>query len=197
MEKRGSNGRPAVGGRTPTEASPSPSSWHQSAVRVRYEETDAMGYVYHANYLRYFEVGRVEYLRAHRAEYRGWEQRGLAAPVVESSCHHHAPAYFDDLLLVRTRVVSLRRASFVLEYQIVRESDGCRIVSGSTRHACVDRFTGRPLPLPADLQTALRDDLSEDPRSGSDGRDPQSAQAVPWGLLPNSPLFSRHTIMGT
>jgi acyl-CoA thioester hydrolase len=114
-----------------------------------------MGVVYYANYFAFFEAARVELLRDLGLSYREFEERGAVAAVVEATCRYRAPAHFDDLLLIRTRLVDLKRASFAFEYEIVREEDGLLIALGRTSHACLDRQSLRPVGLPEDARRVL------------------------------------------
>jgi acyl-CoA thioester hydrolase len=113
--------------------------WHESLIRVRYSETDKMGVVYHANYLIWFEIGRTEFCRARGFSYRDMEENDNAFLVVaESYCRYKAPAYYDDQLIVRTRITELRRRSLRFGYEIVRASDGVTIAEGETGHVVTD-----------------------------------------------------------
>ena len=108
---------------------------HEALLRVRYAETDKMGVVYHANYLIWFEIGRTEYCRARGFSYRDMEESENAFLVVaESYCRYKAPAYYDDVLIVRTHITELRRRSLRFGYEIVREADGVVIAEGETGH---------------------------------------------------------------
>jgi acyl-CoA thioester hydrolase len=85
--------------------SPSGRSWNDAEIRVRYAETDQMGVVYYANYLVWFEVGRSEYCRRRGVDYRRLEKESqYFLAVAEVECRFHAPARYDDLLLIRTRI---------------------------------------------------------------------------------------------
>jgi acyl-CoA thioester hydrolase len=128
---------------------------HAAHLRVRYADTDAMGVVYYANYLAFFEVGRVEYLRAAGADYRVLEVRGLVAAVTRADCRYRQPARFDDLLAIHTRGAALGRVSFRFEYEIRREPDGLLLAEGYTEHALLDRQTLRPVRLPSAVLAAL------------------------------------------
>lgn len=128
---------------------------HETRLRVRYRDTDAMGVVYYANYLAFFEAARVELLRDLGIDYRALEEQGMAAPVSEASCRYRLPARFDDLLIIRTRVADVRRASFAFEYEVVREADGALVAHGRTAHACVRLDTLRPVPLPGEIREKL------------------------------------------
>jgi acyl-CoA thioester hydrolase len=115
-------------------------------VRVRYAETDAAGVVYHANYLVYFEVARLELLRALGHPITGIEARGVLLPVVEARLKYLRPARLDDLLDVSLAVESVGPASFAFDYEVSRE--GVLLVSGWTRLAVCERDTGRSMPMP-------------------------------------------------
>lgn len=112
----------------------------ETRVRVRYAETDQMGVVYHANYLVWFEVGRVELLRQRGLTYKHMEieeQAGIA--VVEASVRYKAPARYDDELIVETRVVMIRSSVLRFGYRIVRAQDGVLLCEGETTHVVVGR----------------------------------------------------------
>jgi len=115
-------------------------------VRVRYADTDAEGVVYYGSYLVYFEVARVELLRALGCPIGEARERGLVFPAVQADCHYRRPARVDDLLDVRLWLGRLSRASFGFEYQVCR--DGEALADGSTRHAAVDIGSGRAVALP-------------------------------------------------
>ena len=122
--------------------------WHEASLRVRYAETDKMGVVYHANYLVWFEIGRTEYCRARGFSYRDMEESENAFLVVaESYCRYKAPAYYDDVLIVRTHITELRRRSLRFGYEIIRDSDGVVIAEGETGHVVTDG-NGRVRSMP-------------------------------------------------
>ena len=133
---------------------PRPFRYH-TTLRVRYADTDAMGVVYYANYLAYFEVGRVEFLRAAAADYRAIEQGGVIAAVTRADCRYLRSARFDDLLAVHARVASMGRASMRFEYEIRRQPEGLLLAQGYTEHACLDRQTLRPTRLPSTVREAI------------------------------------------
>jgi acyl-CoA thioester hydrolase len=118
-------------------------------LRVRYAETDAMGVVYYANYLTYFEVARVEYLRAAGIEYRALEEDGMVAAVTAAHVEYRLPAKFDDELSLWTRCASVSKVRFRVEYEIWREADGAQIVRGYTEHALLAHGSLRPTRIPA------------------------------------------------
>lgn len=125
----------------------------KTEIRVIYGDTDQMGVVYYANYLRYFEAGRNEFIRAKGLRYRDFEERHrLLLPVVEAQVSYRTPARYDDLLSVETALVEVRRASARFGYRIVR--DGELVVTGYTLHACVGR-DGKVQRMPRELLERL------------------------------------------
>ena len=133
-----------------------PGRVHDYSVRVTYADTDKMGVVYYANYFRFFEQGRTELLRSLGARYRDLEQhRKIYLPVAEAACRYSAPARYDDLLLVRTWVCGLGKASLSFAYEVrLAESPGGAVAVGSTRHALINELW-KPARLPEDLRRAL------------------------------------------
>jgi acyl-CoA thioester hydrolase len=106
-----------------------------SEMRVRFCETDLMGIVHHAQYLTYFEAGRVEWLRRRGITYASWTAQDIHLPVVDATLKYRAPARFDDVLVVETRLSDLRWASVRFVYAIRREQE--IVAEGETRLACV------------------------------------------------------------
>jgi acyl-CoA thioester hydrolase len=124
-------------------------------LRVIYGDTDQMGIVYYANYLRYFEAGRNEFIRAKGLRYRDFEERfSLRLPVVEAAVSYRTPARYDDVLTVETTIEDVKRASARFVYRIVREGEV--VATGHTLHACVD-LEGRVRRMPQDLVGRLGD----------------------------------------
>ena len=128
---------------------------HCHRIRVRYAETDAMGVVYYANYLIYFEVARVEYLRAAGIRYRDLEDGGTVAAVTAAHVNYHVPAKFDDELSLWTRCVSMTKVRFRIEYEVQREADGALVASGHTEHALLAHQTLRPIRIPDWVRTGI------------------------------------------
>jgi acyl-CoA thioester hydrolase len=124
-------------------------------VRVRFADTDAQGVAHNTSYLVWFEVARVEYLRAYAGGYQSLRDHGIEALVLESFCRYRVPARFDDELDVHARCVDVRGARFRYEYEIVR-SDGVPVADGWTAHGCVDAATFRPTRVPQWLVAAIR-----------------------------------------
>jgi len=117
-------------------------------VRVRYAETDKMGIVYYANYLVYFEIGRVEYMRQRGLDYRRMELEDDSHTVVaEAKCRYRRPARYDDPLRIRTRVSSARRRTIQFGYEILHDETGELLATGETIHVVSDS-KGCPKKLP-------------------------------------------------
>ncbi|HUR99407.1 MAG TPA: thioesterase family protein [Pyrinomonadaceae bacterium] len=113
--------------------------WHETEIRVRYAETDKMGIVHHSNYLIWFEAGRSDLCRARGFSYKEMEEQDNALMVVaESYVRYKSPAYYEDILTVRTQVAEVRSRSIRFIYEIVRESDDTLLAEGETLHLVTD-----------------------------------------------------------
>ena len=124
------------------------SEFFDTVVRVRYAETDKMGIVYYANYYIYFEIGRVEYMRARGVDYRAMEiEEDAFIVVAESKCRYRRPARYDDPLRIRTRVVVAKSRMITFGYEILHDESGELLATGETTHVVCDS-NGRPKPLP-------------------------------------------------
>lgn len=110
---------------------------HKTQYRVIYGDTDKMGIVYHANYLRWFEMGRTELLRNAGLPYTEIEARGILLPVAEAYCKYIHPAKYDDMLIIEASIDTGLRAGIKLDYSITREPDNKKLVTGFTKHACI------------------------------------------------------------
>jgi len=121
----------------------------ETTLRVRYRETDAQGLVNSADYFSYFEVGRVEWLRATGLSYKELEERGYGFVVVEARAFYKKPAFFDDELTLRTELTELGRASLRFEYAVLRDEE--MLATGYTRHGCVELASGRPSRIPEEV----------------------------------------------
>jgi acyl-CoA thioester hydrolase len=128
---------------------------HDSTIRVRYAETDQMGVVYHANYLVWFEVGRVELMRALGVEYKAMEiEDDCHIVVVDAHCRYLRPARYDELLTIRTRISESRNRTVKFAYELLRQGDGLLLATGETTHV-ICGANGRPKLLPPKYRTAL------------------------------------------
>jgi acyl-CoA thioester hydrolase len=125
-----------------------------TSYRVIYGDTDQMGVVYYANYLRWFEKGRSELLRQIGLPYNTVEEQGFHFPVTEVSCRYFKSAHYDDLITIATQLTSVGRATLNFDYTISREGDSASLALGSTRHACVGA-DGRITRIPSNLVQRL------------------------------------------
>lgn len=111
----------------------------ESRLRVRYAETDQMGVVYHSNHFIWFEVGRVEFLRQLGFSYRDMEREdNCHLAVVDARCRYKAPASYDEEILVRTHIKSVRDSVVHFGYELLRASDGQLLAEGETTHIAID-----------------------------------------------------------
>jgi acyl-CoA thioester hydrolase len=116
-------------------------------LRVSYGETDRMGVVYYGNYLRYFEMGRAEYLRGRGRSYRQIEEGGIKMPVVEVHAQYHHAAAYDDELQISARLLEADPVRIRFGYRVERQPDGLLLAEGYTVHVCVgDRGRIRRFP---------------------------------------------------
>ena len=112
---------------------------NETRLRVRYAETDQMGVVYHSNHLIWFEVGRVELMRAMGFSYRDMEREdGCFIAVAEAKCRYRAPVFYDEEVVVRTRLKSLRESVVVFSYELLRAEGGVILAEGETPHIVTD-----------------------------------------------------------
>jgi len=112
---------------------------NETRLRVRYAETDQMGVVYHSNHLIWFEVGRVELLRQMGFSYRDMERdEGRFIAVAEVKCRYHAPAFYDEEIIVRTTLKHVREKVVVFSYELLRAEDKCLLAGGETTHIVTD-----------------------------------------------------------
>jgi acyl-CoA thioester hydrolase len=139
---------------SPRAQTPDPKS-HISVLRVRYAETDQAGMAHHSAFLPWFEVGRVELLRALGKPYQEFEAEGLHFPVREAFCRYWVPARFDDELLITTTIEEVGGASTRFGYRITRATDTTLIAEGHTLHACVDN-QGKVKRLSPEVRKFLR-----------------------------------------
>ena len=114
-------------------------TFHETRLRVRYAETDQMGVVYHSNHLIWFEVGRVELMREMGFSYRDMEREdGRFIAVAEVQCRYRAPVYYDEEIVVRTRLKTVRESVVVFGYELVRVDGRTLLAEGETTHIVTD-----------------------------------------------------------
>lgn len=112
---------------------------HTIEIRVSYADTDQMDVVYYANYFVWFERGRIEYLRALGLSYKEMEKQNLILPVMEASCSYKAPAHFDDLVLIKTKIKELGKSSINFTYEVENKETGKLLATGETRHPFINK----------------------------------------------------------
>ena len=120
---------------------------HRFLIRVRYGDTDQMGFAYYAHYLRWFEIGRAEMMRALGTTYRSLEESGIQLPVLEARCRYLKPARYDDEVAIETGVRTFGRASIEFGYRVTRAEGGELLAFGHTEHCFLDP-AGRPTRPP-------------------------------------------------
>jgi acyl-CoA thioester hydrolase len=126
-----------------------------SQVRVRYSETDQMGVVYHGNYASYFEIGRTDALRVLGLTYKKFEDEDIMMPVLDMSCKFMKPAYYDELLTIKTTMHSMPTVRLKFDYEIFNENDEL-ITIGSVTLVSMNKTTRKPCNSPADLVNSLK-----------------------------------------
>ena len=146
--------------------------WFETQIRVRYVETDKMGIVHHSNYLIWFELGRSEFCRSRGFSYLDMESDNALLVVAESYCRYRSPAFYEDLLTVRTNISYIRSRSIQFVYEIVRPADGKLIAEGETLHLVTDE-NKKIRSLPQLYKTKLLADT------------PTAPDKVPIGVAPN------------
>ncbi|MDO5655516.1 MAG: thioesterase family protein [Flavobacteriaceae bacterium] len=125
-------------------------------IRVRYSETDQMGYVYYGNYASYFEVGRVELFRSIGLSYKELEDDGVMMPVINLSCFYHHPARYDDLLKIVTSIPQLADGvRITFNYKIYNQNE-LLIHEGKTELVFVDKSRNKPCRMPKKLWEKLQ-----------------------------------------
>jgi len=124
-------------------------------IRVRYGETDQMGFVYYGNYAEFYEVARVEMLRSLGMSYRMMEESGVMMPVVEMHCKYLKPAQYDQEISIKVTVNELPRASMNFKYELYNE-DGVLINTGETLLVFINMKSNRICFAPKELATKLK-----------------------------------------
>jgi acyl-CoA thioester hydrolase len=127
----------------------------ESTIRVRYGETDQMGYCYYGNYAQFYEVGRVEALRNLGFSYRSLEESGIMLPVLEFKIKYHKPAFYDDLLRVKTTVHEVKGARMFFTYEMFNEKNEL-VNTGETTLVFISKETNKPCSAPMELVERLK-----------------------------------------
>ena len=123
---------------------------NSTTLRVRYSETDQMGYCYYGNYAQYFEVGRVEALRSIGMSYKSLEDRGIMLPVSDFQVTYKTPAKYDDQLTIQTKIIELKGARLIFNYTITNKQNKL-IATSSTTLVFVSKETMSPIAPPKDF----------------------------------------------
>lgn len=110
-----------------------------TALTVRYAETDQMGIVHHSHYAVWFETGRTDFIRQWNFSYSDMEKQGVLLPLYELSCKFLSPAYYEDNLMVITRLQSISRVRVIFSYEVLRTADQKLLATGQTLHAFTDK----------------------------------------------------------
>lgn len=126
----------------------------QTEFRVRYAETDRMGYVYYGNYAAWFEVGRVEWLRSFGLNYKKLEDEGIILPVRDMYVRYIKPAKYDDEVILHTKLKALSGPRITFDY-LLKSKEGKDLCTAEITLVFVDKETGRPVRAPEELQRAL------------------------------------------
>lgn len=126
----------------------------ETSMRVRYGETDRMGYAYYGNYAEYYEVGRVEALRALGWNYKEMEDNGILLPVYTFSIKYLKPSFYDDLITVKTMIKELPKTRIRFDYEMYNQK-GEKLNEGETTLVFVDANSKRPCGAPAEFIKAL------------------------------------------
>ncbi|MCW3071364.1 MAG: 4-hydroxybenzoyl-CoA thioesterase [Bacteroidetes bacterium] len=127
----------------------------ETTVRVRYAETDKMGYVYYGNYTHYYEVGRVEAMRALGTSYKEMEDNGVMLPVYTCSLKYMKPALYDDLLIIKTIIKELPTLKITFDYEIYNEKNAL-LNTGSTTLVFINMETNKPCRAPESFMERIR-----------------------------------------
>ncbi len=124
-------------------------------IRVRYAETDQMGFVYYGNYATYFEVARVEAFRKLGYPYKEMEASGIGMPVLDLQIKYLSPAKYDDLLNIRLTIPEMPRARIIFQYEVTNQ-DGKLINKGETTLAFMKMDSGRPVKMPQKMVDLIK-----------------------------------------
>jgi acyl-CoA thioester hydrolase len=128
---------------------------HSHKLRVRYAETDRMGYVYYGNYAAYFEVARVEALRSLGITYKELEDDGILLPVLEYKSKYFKPAFYDDELRIETKIVQKPGIRIMFEYSVFNQ-EGIELVKGETTLVFVSATNGKPTKPPIHIEACFK-----------------------------------------
>ena len=127
-------------------------------IRVIYADTDAMGVVYHTNYLKWFEIGRTEFMRKMGVVYAELESTGYYLPLTEVNCYYLAPARYDDIILIETKIGYFRSSNIKFEYLIRDEKKNNILVEGYSVHAFTNN-KGKMVKPPKEIAEKFKESM--------------------------------------
>ena len=133
---------------------------HNCQIRIRYSETDQMGYCYYGNYAQFFEIGRVETLRAIGLSYKLLENQGIMLPVLDLNIKYLKPALYDDLIRIQTSINKIPTVRIEFDYEIFNEANEL-LTTGSTSLVFINSKTMKPMKAPAELIEKIKLKLDE------------------------------------
>lgn len=128
---------------------------HNTQIRIRYSETDQMGYCYYGNYAQFFEIGRVETLRALGISYKELEDKGVMLPVLNYEVRFIKPAYYDDLITIKTTIKKIPAARIDFDYEVYNENNQL-LTTAHTTLVFIQKQTMKPCPAPDEVVTCLK-----------------------------------------
>lgn len=123
--------------------------------KVRFVETDAMGVAHHSNYFRWFEMGRVEFLKQNNISLNDLIVRGIVFPITDVECKYKHSAKFDDWILIKTEAESITPVKMIFNYQVIREADGVLLAQGRTQNVFTTK-DGKITKLPQDIYQKIK-----------------------------------------
>ncbi|HRP88464.1 MAG TPA: thioesterase family protein [Edaphocola sp.] len=129
---------------------------HETKLRVRYGETDQMGYLYYGNYAQYYEVGRAEAIRALGSSYKELEARGIMMPVIKLESEYFRPAFYDDLITIKTRLEAIPEQSDITFISELFNEKGKLLNRGTVTLVFYDNETKKKTCIPNDLKLQLQ-----------------------------------------
>lgn len=124
-------------------------------LRIPYADTDKMEHVYYANYLKYFEIARNEWMRVRGLTYRSFEESGYGVPVAEAHVRYRGRVFYDDLIEVDASAKQVRKTRLQFDYTVTRKGEDKVLAEGYTLHAVVDMTSGKAVRVPETLSSLL------------------------------------------
>ena len=129
---------------------------HKTEHRVIYADTDAGQVVYYGNYFRWFESGRREIFRSLKIDYVELDKKNIIAPVVEAHCNYFAPARYDEVVIIETKISEIKEKSVRFEYKVIRKKDRKLLASGHTINVFVNKKKMKSIKIPDDVRKKIK-----------------------------------------